>query len=671
MTTLDDDDNIYVSAIAGETVFGRGGNDTLTAAAGGGVLYGEDGNDTLNGSDGNDTLFGDNSPNLTYTNVLNGNGGDDIIYSYAPHDQIDGGSGNDHVYIYATTITTGGGSGQIVNGGDDSDTLHLYALADISDPVHIVMGSTFAPTIGSATGSTFTNFETLDFRGGSGALTIEGAGGNDFLAANTNAVATFDAGSLKGMGGDDTLYFNGNPGSGIEALDGGSGTDTLLWTPGNSDWSSHALVIDDDGMRRDGTQFASFVRMENLTINASFASPSSINIKGFQGVNTLTLNAASIEVVTFGGNDFINIISGAATVSTGDGNDVVTINASNTSSSTIHGNAGNDTLHGGFGQDAIYGDAGNDNLSASNGKTSLFGGAGNDTLYLTSSYANNGTGSATLDGGGGNDRLTLELSLSGKTFKANFSTASVTLADGTKILNCEAVSFTASTGNDKLTASNDAAGLSVNKLFGLGGNDTLTAGSRGAWLDGGAGDDMLIAGSGADYLIGGYNETNIKGDTVSYARSKSGVTVDLTVTSAQQSKGDAAGDVLSRIENLIGSSHNDVLKGNGVNAMLFASGKNVLDGGAGNDRLTGGSQSDTFVFSTGYNKDIITDFAAKGAEHDVLDLSGLASITSFADLKAHHLERSGHNVVIDGLHGDTITLLNVAIKDLGKADFLF
>jgi len=66
-------------------------------------------------------------------------------------------------------------------------------------------------------------------------------------------------------------------------------------------------------------------------------------------------------------------------------------------------------------------------------------------------------------------------------------------------------------------------------LHGNGGNDTL---------DGGAGGDTLIGGTG--------------NDTASYALSGAGVTVNLGAGTG--GGGDAAGDTLSEIENLIGSA---------------------------------------------------------------------------------------------------------------------
>ena len=66
----------------------------------------------------------------------------------------------------------------------------------------------------------------------------------------------------------------------------------------------------------------------------------------------------------------------------------------------------------------------------------------------------------------------------------------------------------------------------------------------------------LKAGTGADTLDGGDGI-----DTASYAGSASRVDVRLSGTVVNH--GDATGDTLTNIENLIGSAHNDILVGNG------------------------------------------------------------------------------------------------------------
>ena len=111
-------------------------------------------------------------------------------------------------------------------------------------------------------------------------------------------------------------------------------------------------------------------------------------------------------------------------------------------------------------------------------------------------------------------------------------------------------------------------------IHGLGGDDTLT---------GGAGDDRLDGGAGADALDGGAGS-----DTANYSASGAAVTVDLS-SSAAQSGGDAQGDTLANIENIIGSAHADTLTGNASD--------NIFRGGAGADTLNGGAGSDTVDYS--------------------------------------------------------------------------
>ena len=66
-------------------------------------------------------------------------------------------------------------------------------------------------------------------------------------------------------------------------------------------------------------------------------------------------------------------------------------------------------------------------------------------------------------------------------------------------------------------------------------------------------------------------------DTADYASSDAGVTVSLAAGTG--AGGHAQGDVLTGIENLVGSAHNDDLTGNGFD--------NLLEGGAGDDALYG------------------------------------------------------------------------------------
>lgn len=147
------------------------------------------------------------------------------------------------------------------------------------------------------------------------------------------------------------------------------------------------------------------------------------------------------------------------------------------------------------------------------------------------------------------------------------------------------------TAGDDYTLVSEADG---DVIYGLEGNDTLTAAHNNVTLSGGSGDDELFSqfgtnnttmdgGAGIDLLVGG--GTN---DTASYASAPAGVTVNLSAFEAS-ADGYGASDSLSGIEDVTGSAFDDSLTGDDV--------ANVLQGGAGNDTLTGNGDADVFKFS--------------------------------------------------------------------------
>jgi Ca2+-binding RTX toxin-like protein len=142
---------------------------------------------------------------------------------------------------------------------------------------------------------------------------------------------------------------------------------------------------------------------------------------------------------------------------------------------------------------------------------------------------------------------------------------------------------------------------------------------------------------------------------VSYANSSQGVRVDLSGQDIEGVGrgwgGDAQGDRLLSIENVVGSQHNDW--------MLGTRGNNVLTGGDGND---------TFVFNRVLGHDTITDFDATGSNHDIIQLHG--AFANFDDLLAHAEDR-GHDVVIHIDNHNSITLQGVRLGSLDAGDFAF
>lgn len=131
---------------------------------------------------------------------------------------------------------------------------------------------------------------------------------------------------------------------------------------------------------------------------------------------------------------------------------------------------------------------------------------------------------------------------------------------------------------------------------------------------GGKGNDQIFAGLGADTIDGGEGV-----DELNYVYSKSGVTVDLQT--GRGTGGNAQGDVISSIEILIGSNHNDKLTAIDGADIYGGDGHDVLIS-ADNTRLYGGAGNDHFVIRSQGGQNVDID---GGSGVDTLDFSGLAS----------------------------------------------
>lgn len=127
-------------------------------------------------------------------------------------------------------------------------------------------------------------------------------------------------------------------------------------------------------------------------------------------------------------------------------------------------------------------------------------------------------------------------------------------------------------------------------------------------LKGGGGADMFVGGGGADVMDGGAGE-----DTVSYHDSPAGIVVSLL--SGNATGGDAAGDRLSNIENVIGTALADRIAGNGEANILFGGGGiDALSGGDGADTLIGGAANDTLNGGAG---DDVAVFSGQCPDYDI------------------------------------------------------
>jgi len=278
-----------------------------------------------------------------------------------------------------------------------------------------------------------------------------------------------------------------------------------------------------------------------------------------------------------------------------DGNNVVT------------GSAFGDVIDAGKGSDIVRAGAGDDTVLGGAGPDILDGGEGIDTL----SYAGSGTG------------VTIALNaVGGATVSGGDATGDV--VSGFEIV-------IGSSFNDTLIGNSLA-----NTISGGAGDDTIRAGASADNLDGGEGSDTLsyefssgvvvdlknstarnghaegdtfigfenvLGSSFDDWFIADANANTFRGgagsDTVSYEQSDAGVTAVLNpaAPAVASADGDAAGDKLIGIENLVGSNFDDTLIGSSVaNRLEGREGNDVVRGGAGADRLDGGPGIDTLSY---------------------------------------------------------------------------
>jgi Ca2+-binding RTX toxin-like protein len=153
------------------------------------------------------------------------------------------------------------------------------------------------------------------------------------------------------------------------------------------------------------------------------------------------------------------------------------------------------------------------------------------------------------------------------------------------------------TDNYFYTSLPDGPGVSLGYTTG---NDFIVDGTgTGRVLDGGQGNDVIVGGTGGDTIRGG---TGI--DTAAYVNATSGITLYMTFNkslSSQFNRGDARGDVLSSVENVVGSRYDDYIVGtDGNNTIRGWDGHDTLLGGFGIDQLRGGDGYDRLFAEDGH-----------------------------------------------------------------------
>lgn len=274
-----------------------------------------------------------------------------------------------------------------------------------------------------------------------------------------------------------------------------------------------------------------------------------------------------------------------------------------TGADVINGLGGNDYLFGDAGADILDGGDGNDNLNGFLGADKMYGGNGGDSLE-----SNDGD-DLVIDGGAGVDSAFIDRT--GTTVGLTFSIADSLVAQQlakTSLVNIESLAFHGGSGNDRVTG-----GDLGNYIDGGAGNDVLVGGAMSDALIGGAGIDKLIAGGGDDHLYADGLDTRIHGGSgndylqMNLTGSSTDVSFSIADPSVVQHYGNTTLVGIERLDffggagayNITGGALNDILNGSGTlrggggnDQVRGYDGSDTLDGDAGNDQIFGGAGSD-------------------------------------------------------------------------------
>lgn len=350
------------------------------------------------------------------------------------------------------------------------------------------------------------------------------------------------------------------------------------------------------------------------------------------------------------------------------------------------GGTGDDAIVGNLAANSLKGGAGADKLTGLGGDDRLDGGDGVDTVVFTGLRA----AYVVTQLADGSLQFT---SVEGKDVAVNVERFQ--FSDGV---------FAASDLLGSVTTTPSTSGVT---LAGDAGSNTLTGTAYADRLDGKAGADKLFGLEGDDLLTGGAGADALDGgagvDAASYASATSGVTADLANASA--GRGDAYGDTFVSIENLIGTSYADTLRGDaraneiwggaggdklygqaGADTLRGEAGVDYLYGGAGADALYGGADGDVFVFqlasdSTSAARDAIYDFTSGVDKIDLRNIdanTGAIYNQAFTFVGANGFSgRAGELNVVNGVasgdvNGDKIADFQILIAGqpaLSASDF--
>ena len=426
----------------------------------------------------------------------------------------------------------------------------------------------------------------------------------------------------------------------------------------------------DDGPLDDTDDFEpDFVKISRLNIELSeyFETTNLANVN----IDTTAFNNA-----IFSGDNIVSLSSEDDVINGGKGHDTLDGGAGD---DTLEGSFGGDTLKGGDGNDILYGGAGDDSVDGGDGEDIIQGGPGNDTIYgrdgndrLYGNYGSDGTTPGTtpellsLDhdiiyGGAGDDYF--EISHGSDSINggdgidaAGFDYVATGLNGGVLVNltdniqgSISANSYVLSDGSVSSITSVEAIGLSDfdDVLYNdEPGNTFLRAGSDNAHYYAG---NYVVPGSGADKIFAYVNGVQVVYDDDGNDGAGaiiSGINVVYLNGIATVIDGWGDKDTLTDVFDIIGTSFNDEMIGDG-NSQYFSggAGNDNLGGGDGDDILEGGDGNDTLDGGAG------DDELYGGAGDDTLD-GGAGDDDLYGGHGNDHIITGSGNSHVEGGDGD-------------------
>jgi Ca2+-binding RTX toxin-like protein len=546
-----------------------------------------------------------------YSQVLDvqsyvGDGSAETVYGGSLADHLDGGAGADVLFGRGgddvfEAVTPDDLAEDVFDGGDGIDTLDLddYVL------------QLFAPPVLLGANGTVTSVEVINLHGptagvginavelaiplanssSDGTVTVNGARAQDFIHGERINNADI-ALHLNGGDGNDYLY----GGAGGDTLDGGDDEDTLEGN-GGDDWL--------EGGGQNDTLIG------GSGFDYLFGEQGDDYMEGGSGGDTYFVDSAGDVVVeTFdpligsGVFDYVSStidytlgayverlgLEGSADID-GTGNDLDNFLFGNSGDNVLSGLGGVDDINGFEGADYLYGGSQGDKLDGGADDDHLFGEGGVDTLTGGSEddVLDGGTGADIMAGGTGDDTYIVDNAGDVVTELNNEGTADLIMSSIGRVLPAYVENLIL-TGTANIYGTGN---LQDNMLVGNAGNNTLTGVTGADYLKGAGGNDVLWGGADGDTIDGGEGI-----DTAVYTGSYEGVYADMSIN--LYFGGHATGDTLTGVENLIGSSYDDVLVGyTGTNVLTGAAGNDALFGAFDDDTLLGGKDNDTLTGGTG------------------------------------------------------------------------